>query len=85
VTRICRAHDADDVVPDRICGHRVPCPDHPRGWKGVRLKPAAQSRTRKTRAFTLSDEAHERLRKMSEAQGRPASRIIEDWIFSGRS
>lgn len=27
---ICRVHDADDVIPGRICGHPIPCPDHER-------------------------------------------------------
>ena len=25
---ICRVHDADDVVPGRICGRPLPCRDH---------------------------------------------------------
>jgi hypothetical protein len=24
----CQVHDADDVVPGRICGHPIPCPEH---------------------------------------------------------
>lgn len=26
---ICRVHDADDVVPGRICGRYLPCREHP--------------------------------------------------------
>jgi hypothetical protein len=27
--RVCPAHDADDVVPGRICGRVLPCTQHP--------------------------------------------------------
>jgi hypothetical protein len=84
-TRICRAHDPDDAVADRICGRPSPCPDHPRYWDGIRLKTTPQSRTRKTRAFTLSDEAHEHLHEMAKDQGRAASRVLEDLILAKRS
>jgi hypothetical protein len=84
-TRICRAHDADDVVPDRVCGHPMPCPDHPRGWQGVRLKTTPAMRSRKNTLFTLSEAARERLREMAEEQRRPASRVLEDLILAGRS
>lgn len=26
---VCRVHDADDVVPGRICGRALPCKEHP--------------------------------------------------------
>lgn len=29
MTRICRVHDPDDVIPGRICGRPLPCRDHP--------------------------------------------------------
>lgn len=82
--RICRAHDADDPVSDRICGRPFPCPDHPRGWAGVRLKPKTQLRNRPHTMLTLSGKARERLREMAEKQGRPASRIVEDLILAMR-
>ena len=78
--RICRAHDADDLVPDRVCGHRLPCPDHPRGWAGVRLKPKTQPRNRGHVVLTLSDEERSLLRELVARQGRPASRIVGDLI-----
>jgi hypothetical protein len=28
MARLCTVHDADDVVPGRICGHPLPCPEH---------------------------------------------------------
>jgi hypothetical protein len=80
---ICRAHDADDPIPDRICGRPSPCPDHPRGWEGKRLKSTA--RVREQALFSLSEEARERLREMAEEQGRPASRVLEDLILARRS
>ena len=83
--RICRAHDADDPIPDRVCGHCLPCPDHPRGWKGVRLKPVKQVRVRPHSSFTLSGEARRRLREMAQEQSRPASRVLEDLILARRS
>ena len=82
--RICRAHDADDLVPDRVCGHALPCLDHPRGWAGVRLKPKTQPRNRGHVVLTLSKRASEDLRAMAKEQGRPASRIVEDWILGRR-
>ena len=84
MTRICRAHDADDAIEGRICGHTMPCPDHPRGWQGVRIKQTPESRTRKNTIFTLSEKARERLREMAEEQGRPASRVLEDLILTKR-
>lgn len=81
MTRTCRAHDANDPVDDRVCGHSMPCPNHPRGWEGTRLRTTPQARMRKNTLFTLSERARERLREMAEEQGRPASRIIEDWIL----
>jgi hypothetical protein len=27
--RVCQVHDADDVVPGRICGRPYPCSEHP--------------------------------------------------------
>jgi hypothetical protein len=27
-TAICLVHDVDDVVPGRICGRHLPCPEH---------------------------------------------------------
>ena len=83
--RTCRAHDADDPVEGRVCGRRLPCPDHPRGWNGARLKPVKQVRVRSHSIFTLSDEARRRLREMAQEQSRPASRVLEDLILAGRS
>jgi hypothetical protein len=82
-TRICRAHDPDDAVADRICGRPSPCPDHPRGWKGERVRSTA--RVREQVLYSLSREARERLREMAEDQGRPASRVLEDLILARRS
>lgn len=84
MSRICRAHDADDPVPGRICGHPMPCPDHPRGCGAVRLRPSPQPRNRERSIFTLSERARERLREMAEEQGRPASRVVEDLILTKR-
>jgi len=81
-TRICRAHDADDVVPDRVCGHLMPCPDHPRGWQGMRLKTTPAMRSRKNTLFTLSEAALKRLREEVKRQSRPASRIVEELILT---
>jgi len=83
MVRTCRAHDADDLVPDRICGRPFPCEDHPRGWKGQRIKSTA--RDRQQALFSLSEEARERLREMAEDQERPASRVLEDLILARRS
>jgi hypothetical protein len=80
--RICRAHDADDPVPDSICGHTLPCPDHPRGCNVVRLRPAKQARIRQGVLFTLSDEARERLRSLTKSRGKSASRIVEELILA---
>ena len=47
-------------------------------------RPPQGDRTRKSRVFTLSKEARERLREMAEEQGRPASRVVEDLILTKR-
>ena len=80
MSRICRAHDADDPVLGRICGRPMPCADHPRGCGAVRLRPSPQPRNRERAIFTLSKEAREWLRE----QDRPASRVVEDLISAAR-
>ncbi len=42
---ICRVHDADDVVPGRICGRPLPCRDHQNTHADDRQRVVAQPRT----------------------------------------
>ena len=48
VSTICRVHDADDVVPGRICGRTLPCRDH-RPAPAIRLLTPAQCLTERAR------------------------------------
>jgi len=73
--KVCQTHDPDDVVPDRICGGPLPCPEHsPRAYH--------QTRRRKHVVLTLSDAARERLRELASRHEAPASRVVEDLVLN---
>jgi hypothetical protein len=84
-SRICRAHDADDPVVDRICGRSLPCKDHPRGCGVARLRPSKQPRDRQQAMFTLSVQAREHLRRLASSRGLAASRVLEDLILKEKA
>lgn len=82
--RICRIHDADDVVPGRICGARLPCSEHPNSsprdprWikprdRRLRARPGIQ--------LTISREAMRILDLLAERDG-SRSAAVERWLMS---
>jgi hypothetical protein len=74
--RICRVHDADDVIEGRICGRPLPCPEHPSDW---RSQPRAK-RARPGVQLTLSREAIAVLERMAGPAG-SKSAVVERWLL----
>ena len=83
---VCQVHDADDVVPGRICGRKLPCRYHEPTRSGTPTMPRAAraARGRPLVTLSLSSEALARLDAIAAERGQTRSGAVEQLVRNAR-